>query len=288
MQIDFLGEKVELSDAKLNFISIRKVLCEREKEASRKFWDIHSDFNTLEGMIEGVNSVVLSEINKAMQDVIGFLQNEGVYDFNDSLFWEKYVYPMGVTDPWEEAIDDLVDKCQRIDGQNQAAHQYREQRKQSRGRWIGGGYGVQGAIKGSMQAGVMNMGTGAAHSMINGIGNAISNGIANSEKRLIMNDFKTTCELALGLEKTMQEMVYAAGKALEDCGIPVEYPTEEDKKRAEAIIDSIRKQIVPADKRIEQIIRAWNYDPFNSTLYSTILDAGLGKMQDIADRKSVV
>lgn len=47
----------------------------------------------------------------------------------------------------------------------------RKARKQSRGYWVGGGFGVKGAIKGAVEASILNIASGAAHSTFNAIGN---------------------------------------------------------------------------------------------------------------------
>lgn len=63
-----------------------------------------------------------------------------------------------------------------------AEAEYRKLRKASRGRWQGGGFGVGGAIKGAAEAGMMNMGTGAIHSVVNGLGNLKSELKASRQK----------------------------------------------------------------------------------------------------------
>ena len=51
--------------------------------------------------------------------------------------------------------------------------EYRRQKKETRGRWQGGGFGVEGAVKGAVTAGAMN----AVGDVFHGIGDMISSGI---------------------------------------------------------------------------------------------------------------
>lgn len=67
-----------------------------------------------------------------------------------------------------------------------AEAEYRKLRKASRGRWQGGGFGVGGAIKGAAEAGMMNMGTGAIHSVVNGLGNLKSELKASRQKSKVV------------------------------------------------------------------------------------------------------
>ncbi len=71
---------------------------------------------------------------------------------------------------------------QNIDQYVDAQKVYRETRKQFRNQWSGGGFGIAGALKGAAMAGVLNMGSGAVHSIANAIGNAQTNSKAKAEK----------------------------------------------------------------------------------------------------------
>jgi len=48
---------------------------------------------------------------------------------------------------------------------------YRQLRKDNRSYWSGGGFGIQGTIKGAVEASILNIATAAAHSTVNAIGN---------------------------------------------------------------------------------------------------------------------
>lgn len=64
-----------------------------------------------------------------------------------------------------------------------------ELNKNSRGRWVGGGFGLQGAVKGAVTSSVLNAGTGLIYSSLNGISNMIARGSANSQKKKIFGEF---------------------------------------------------------------------------------------------------
>ncbi len=60
--------------------------------------------------------------------------------------------------------------------------EYRTLRRQTRGRIIGGGFGISGAAKGIATAGLANMTIGAAHGAVNLVGKGITS-ITNSNKK---------------------------------------------------------------------------------------------------------
>ena len=88
-----------------------------------------------------------------------------------------------------EMIEDICaasEVCKNIDSETDLQMLYRQVRKEYRSKWMGGGFGLSGAIKGAITAGVLNMGSGAVHATINAIGNENSKYSANSQKRKIV------------------------------------------------------------------------------------------------------
>lgn len=61
--------------------------------------------------------------------------------------------------------------------------------KASRGRWVGGGFGVKGAVKGAVTAGAMNAATGLLYSGANLVGNAVSSVIASHKRKKRIEEF---------------------------------------------------------------------------------------------------
>lgn len=79
-----------------------------------------------------------------------------------------------MSDPWYKICSKLVDEYLEIISEPEKMREYRELRKANRGQWSGGGFGIKGAIIGSIKAEAMNMASEMAHTAINGIGNAYS------------------------------------------------------------------------------------------------------------------
>ena len=84
----------------------------------------------------------------------------------------------------EEKCDDIMAACKACVAAKEEAEyekQYRELRKQSRGKWVGGGFGLGGAIGGAAQAGLLNAGSGLLHSTVNIFGDIHSDNKAKSK-----------------------------------------------------------------------------------------------------------
>lgn len=79
---------------------------------------------------------------------------EKYFDKNESYEDERY-YRLN----YNEIITEVVEQYAEITNEKAELAKYRQMQKASRSRWRGGGFGVKGAMKGAMMAGVLNAGT---------------------------------------------------------------------------------------------------------------------------------
>lgn len=147
--------------------------------------------------------------------------------------------------------------------QQEAEEEYRAERKASRGRVVGGGFGVGGAIKGMATAETMNIISGAGHSLVNAIGNAGSALEAASAKRALYNNSSTKSLLRKAIRSDIISCVNAhinlvnerKGKYYISCF---------DSDKAGALLGNAKK--VDDDRRVELLIESFNNCPWNEDL----------------------
>lgn len=145
---------------------------------SIKKLDIFSD-TILSDIAEMLDRFIKNSFNKIgdIEDKLGLERHEGIY-----LNIYEYINEKG----------DILIKAQevfnKIDAEVDFEEEYRRIRKSSRNRWVGGGFGVGGAIKGAATAGLMNLSTGAIHSVINSVGNIKTSFKASKERQYIIRD----------------------------------------------------------------------------------------------------
>ena len=99
----------------------------------------------------------------------------------------------------DEALEIVAEKYNSIVAEQEDAELYRAERKANRGRVVGGGFGVGGAIKGMATAGAMNAVSGIGHSAVNAIGNMTSSIAAASAKKSLYNADGTISLLRTGV-----------------------------------------------------------------------------------------
>lgn len=164
------------------------------------------------------------------------------------------------------AFNKIAEKYNAINSERDTAIQYRAARKDSRGRWEGGGFGVSGAIKGAATAGAMNLASGAAHSAFNAVGNLASGIKASSQKGALYRDENTLLVLGRGISNAIYDVTVAHIKLINS--IKNDYfsnPFDTDK--ATALLENAKK--IP-DKREDLLVQSFSLCPWNEDLMKYI------------------
>lgn len=123
-----------------------------------------------------------------------------------------YGYDLSVDDMYEtlptscQTIDKIIRSLQGkhsdFERQRYQAEQYRDARKDSRFRVVGGGFGIGGAVQGMATAGAINLVTGMAHSVFNGIDGFLTNNSIDS------NMSKTKAAFAQAIKAAAEDDIY--------------------------------------------------------------------------------
>ncbi len=202
-------------------------------------------------------------VTKAVQ----MLSDQGIYSIDENLFVSKYL--SGYDDKFYDTLDNMMDRIAEIDEQLASEQRYREVRKASRGRVVGGGFGLGGALKGMATAGVMNATTGMVHSIGNAVGNMGSSMSASSNKAAVYKNAK-----ALLREAIINCGYYVRNgirNALEkEANIRCKYVTTAESNQAKAILQNYTQGRIPQEQRKSQIIQALVLNPYSTEIYETI------------------
>lgn len=125
-------------------------------------------------------------INWCFEWAIDFLIEHDVFDISRDEFASRYCSNIN---SFFTAYTEFEDGYLSIVATEAEMTEYRKLRHHSRGRWVGGGFGLEGAIKGAATAGMLNLGG----SVLSGIGTAITGAIDNiiiSKKKKAFIDSK--------------------------------------------------------------------------------------------------
>lgn len=161
---------------------------------------------------------------------------------------------------------DMQNAKEQLDTNKDQEIAYREYRKNRRSRFVGGGFGLSGAVKGMAMAGAANMATGAAHSIFNVFGNAVTKTVYNN--RMDSLKYQGFCgRMACAVEEDCLLFIKTLGYYLKSkAGIQMLYDMTSIAE-SNMIIEQIEKGKVSGDQQMEALCRAFIRYPLNDRFY---------------------
>lgn len=116
----------------------------------------------------------IGDVLRKFPDAVDSFLQENIFDFTiellyrmgDSLSIEQFLrkYENKYSMQYESYYTGIVEKYAEIRQEEAQLAEYRRKIKNSRGRWVGGGFGLKGAVKGVVTAGMLNCGADFLHS----------------------------------------------------------------------------------------------------------------------------
>lgn len=193
----------------------------------------------------------------------------GIYDFNLNEFISEYYNPYY---EWRDCFDELDDIYIDTMKSKEEQEEYRRLRKENRSKWSGGGFGLSGAIKGATVAGALNVTSGLAHSVGNGIGNLISSIKINSNLNSVFKDEKTQNILKETIYNSIFNIHYSISFYLKKNNIKdISIITDEDEKRTRNILSNINSDLIDDDTRKSLCVECLEKNPYNEIIYLSAL-----------------
>ena len=192
-----------------------------------------------------------------------------VYEYDAKRFENEYVWQSCL--PLKEVDDMVQEQYLAILSDQEEAAEYRRQRKASRGRWEGGGFGVGGAVKGAAAAGAANMASGLAHSTFNAIGNLGSAIKAENSKdslyKSIINMYREATKQA------MEAIIGDIVSVLSEYGnIKIAEPKTQLLPDYYAVLNNIKQGYIKGEEAVEKALDILFYNPYILEAYEVILN----------------
>lgn len=265
--------------------SIRLQYEELARSLASKFdREYSTNFNNIDSLHENCSLIFYSQyLNKAIDKAIKDLVNYHIFDISESVFIDKYLSEYFIwNDDWEE-IDkqylEIVLNAKELDD-------YRASRREGRGKWVGGGFGLSGAVKGSLQAGAINLAAGAAHGAFNLAAKGFSMVGDTIKKEKLFNNPQIKEDTVIAVHMQIYWVHYALVSAITDkSSTKIHKPSSSEIDSAKSILENIQKGRVDATKIKELLTKAIALNPYDSSLYECwfekYMDAN-GQLESIA------
>ena len=158
MKFRLLGQDVAISEAAESYNTYRKLFIGQAKTAANQFFDTYERNQSLEDVVRKTPDQIAACIAPSVELCIQILVDHGVYTIDREQFSSTY---RSYLDRWKKAYEAICDQYDSIVSEQEELDQYRVARRENRGRWVGGGFGIGGAQ--CFQRGLHGLGRVAAH-----------------------------------------------------------------------------------------------------------------------------
>lgn len=273
MEFKIQEKKVSFSDDQ---IEVAKILKRYHKLASEgkeiaKILLIARKFTPIE-FIKNGNSFAMAIINSYREHVIQDFINKGFFSYDESKLKDDFDDTYDFDEEWEKLIAPMVE----IISKNEDTQLYRELRKEGRGRAIGGGFGIEGALKGFVTAGAINMATDIGHSIFNSIANAIDETTQEKQLRELFDDFFIDKYLII-----IYDGIYSFGKIFVKKLVEYDFLEpdalgnsfdEEKQKEYLSIFFNLLKNRIPESERVNVALHLIKNSPYENGEYYEYLN----------------
>lgn len=163
VEMPLYGYKVDLSDI-LKELSLNRQSNALAEEITNGFYATYKEFGDLETVVKNLPGHVKYLYTQAAEFYIKKFREKGVYHISTDDFLKAAESKMKNFTNEFAFLPDVLKYCRNEKSKGEL---YRQIRKDSRGRVVGGGFGLTGAVQGMAIAGAANMATGLAHSVYN-------------------------------------------------------------------------------------------------------------------------
>lgn len=223
----------------------------------------------------------LAALINISKKILRLLAERGIYTYDYKTLLTESNFGVSAIDVWSNAYSQIFSIYIKIKEKAQAQRDYRAMNKATRMRVVGGGFGISGALQGMIEAGAMNMATGAAYSIYNYFGNSNTDKEEAKSLAELYADERILNTLTLVITSAVQILKLELCKKLD---ISIIAPS--DVKQAAVIMKNILSGTIPKEQLEQATTQVLQLDPYNKDAYIHYLlihSDPENKLQNIAD-----
>lgn len=178
----------------------------------KKYYELYASAGSIYSVLTDLSKNVINDIKLIVDEACKDLYSFGI-KITSSDFIEEYEIN------FQHEIVSLYDLYDDIKQEKKEILYKREVEKASRGRWQGGGFGMKGAIKGAVNAAVLNAGSGLIHSIGDGITKSGDDRYINNKLFEIYNSNKNRNDFAQGVYRCFDYILEGIKEEMSDADI---------------------------------------------------------------------
>lgn len=250
-------------------LELRRFFAQQANDLSEQYKELYDEFiHSYDDMRRKCVYIAEEKIEAAYHRAIDYLRNKGIYDISVEMLINKNGGPISI----ERFIEPVLYRFDLIKESVQRANEKSEMRRNGGMHWIGGGFGISGAIKGAATASILNLGTGVLREIKNGTLNEIEQSrIKQTKDDMYKNNYYIDI-LVEGVRMATYSVVYVVGDELFKRGF-LEQPLDGNnisRDRLRTIISNYDRNVLGGEgiKKIErELIQAITNNPYNVNIY---------------------
>lgn len=264
------GKSIVVSSDYDAYNTLRLQCTQRADRAAQIFGKRYNEYGNIDNVVNNAFNDGLSIIMKVIDELVinGVLMNLKIYDIDMERFFREFYQDKYFL--WGNAFDEVQDQYMAIRLEQKQLDEFRTMRRQNCARWVGGGFGIRGAIKGAVKAGALNMDEEVLYEFIDSREKAKDVENENNQKSALYKNSATKNTLVNGIWKSVYQIHFAvwsmleerAGRMRVDCLVPgVE-------KKAGATVNNFVR--MPKEEVLAIFPQILLMNPYNEELYKRL------------------
>lgn len=261
-KFEFYDYKIEFTDEFEEYNDLRNIFEVRADGIKIGVSAAYAEARTIEEVLEKIPMLVSEAQGSAIDLCIEILYKQGIQisirDFIEE-YYEHFSYDQYVEPILEKYSDILADRA--------VLQRYRMLQQNNRSRWEGGGFGLSGAIKGAIIAGVLNTGTDFLRSFGDKSRAWQDNQIMKNRMKNLYEDKKVKSTLVNGAYRCIMLVFVALQSELQKYGLLL---YDVDRHKAETIYENATKYASNVEELLNGVLDAIIEFPYAGKYYFTL------------------
>lgn len=259
--------KIKISKERNLYNSLNKWYDRLAYAAVNSFMSYYDKYNDCDDILRNADVDFQKSIAIIIEDLRETLINLGQYDWDYETIY-AYAAKAGCIKEFANRLDAIAEQVISINDDVELQKEYRQQRKDNRGRWHGGTFGGNAitAVSHQMDITAMNMASGAAHSLVNAAGNFLTELQAEADLKALFDDENIELLLVEGVYLSAKSMLFVFIKLI---GNGYDWGTinNNDSSQAQRLVNNLKSNVIN-DEKVPDICReVIALDPYNTEIY---------------------
>jgi len=279
------GKVFRPSQTLINYNIVHKMCRGKADELRHEFSNGYKRFNSIDAVVDQAGDLWLGIMGKMSEYCVKQLNSNNIFDYSANQFFEHHTRKYERLLAFPDIFELVENKYEAIIDNDADRKAYRAARKQGRGRWVGGGFGFSGAIKGAAKAGMLNAGSGLMHGTVNMMGNMITSAGSAMKKAALFADSSIRPSLEDAVYKDCYNMIQTFVDALQKHGKDIQMIQEADIRKAEYLFKQLRLDS-PKNNALDTMIEILALNPYNLEYFVYMLkrfDDENNELENMAD-----